>query len=114
MYLSYLSGFWNKKKPHVRRPGLLILYARYVLQAAGQLWQPSLQWETGRILNLAVHIGRVSFRIDDLIPNKMVFILILFSNLSSMKIMCIPFCIKDEPGDKEEARRTCIIGTLGI
>lgn len=49
-----------------------------LFQAAGQLWQPSLQWETGRILNLAVHIGRVSFHIDDLIPNRMLFILILF------------------------------------
>ena len=66
--------------------GLLILYARPVFHAAGQLWQPSLQWETGRILNLAVHIGRVSFRFDDLIPNKIIFILIQFGDLSSMKI----------------------------
>ena len=51
----------NKKKAPVLRPGLSTL-ARHVGYVAGQLGQPSLQWETGRILNLAVHILWVSFR----------------------------------------------------
>jgi hypothetical protein len=74
----------QKKTPCHTTEGFF--YTPATVSVAGYLGQPSLQWETGRILNLEVHIAKVSFRVSYLIPNKILFILILFFNMSSGKI----------------------------
>ncbi len=72
----------QKKSPMSHDRGFSFGSAHRTL-AAGQLGQPSLQWDTGRILNLSIHILWVSFRRYSLLINRTDLILKQFENLSN-------------------------------